>query len=106
MRLEKGLSQEEMAFQCSCYPSHIGQIERAEGNPSLDTLCRLADGLEVSLSELLDFGKEMDISPDEEICNKIFAYARPLSPYAKKQLLTIVKAFARTVSEERGEAEE
>ena len=101
LRLAKGLSQEALAFQCSCYASHIGQIERGEGNPSLDTLCRIADGLDLTVSELLDFDTEFKNNETDEMLCKIVAYVKPLPAYAKKQLMNIVKSFVRALKESK-----
>ena len=38
IRTSRHLSQEELAFQCNMQASHIGQIERGQKNPTLDTL--------------------------------------------------------------------
>jgi transcriptional regulator with XRE-family HTH domain len=48
-----GLSQEALALEAEVNRTFVSQIERAIGNPSLHTLCRLASRLELSCSELL-----------------------------------------------------
>ena len=55
LRLERGLSQAEFAYNGSFNRNYIGMVERGERNPSLKTLCRIADALGVSLSELFNF---------------------------------------------------
>lgn len=95
IRTRLGLTQEELAFRCNMHASHIGFLERGERNPSLETLSRLARGLEIPLHELLNFGEEANILVQDEMTNRILAYIRPLSPTAKKQLYTIVKAFSQ-----------
>ena len=42
------LSQEEFANTIGLSPSHLREIEHARGNPTLDTLDRIAKGLEVT----------------------------------------------------------
>lgn len=58
IRLEMELSQEEMAYRCDTHPSHIGQLERGKRNPTLETLEGIAEGLNISIAELVDFERE------------------------------------------------
>ena len=55
IREKRKLSQENLALLCNIDRTHIGRIERLERNPSLDILSKIAIGLNISLSELLDF---------------------------------------------------
>lgn len=55
IRNERGLTQEGLALICNLDRTYIGRLERMERSPSLGTLKKLADGLGMSLSELLDF---------------------------------------------------
>ena len=43
------MSQEELSEKCSINPSYIGQIERGEKSPSLQTLYAIADGLQMDI---------------------------------------------------------
>lgn len=95
IRHELGLSQEELAFRCGMQPSHIGFIERGQRNPTLDTLERVALGLGVSVSDLLNFDAGPQILSYDVTTNKILSFVLPLGDKEKKQLLTIVRAFAR-----------
>ena len=52
-RLEKKLSQEELAHKCDFDRTYISLLERAKRNPSYFNLLRLCAGLEVTVSELL-----------------------------------------------------
>ncbi len=53
-RLDKKLSQEELAHRCNFDRTYISLLERAKRNPSYFNLLRLCVGLEVKLSELLE----------------------------------------------------
>lgn len=55
LRIERNLSQEKLALLCGIDRTHIGRIERLERTPSLVILQKIADGLEMSLTELLTF---------------------------------------------------
>lgn len=56
LRLSKELSQEKLAQICDLDRTYISGIERGIRNVSLLNIKKLADALEVSPSELLQFG--------------------------------------------------
>lgn len=53
VRIENGLSQEELADLAGLHRTYISQIERGLKSPSLRSLEQIANGLGVTLSELL-----------------------------------------------------
>ncbi len=55
LRKERGLSQEALALLCDIDRTYVGRIENMKRNPSLEILAKLAEGLNVKLSDLLDF---------------------------------------------------
>ncbi len=52
-RLERGLSQEELAALAGLHRTYIGSVERAERNISIDSMERLAQALKLDVSDLL-----------------------------------------------------
>ena len=54
VRLERGFSQEELAYSCGLTLSQIGRIERGVINTSLSTVFVIARTLKVELSYLFD----------------------------------------------------
>ncbi len=46
------MSQEELAYKAGLRPAHLGQIERAVKKPTVDTIGKLAEALNVEASEL------------------------------------------------------
>ena len=57
-RKEIGLSQQELADKLNLSLNFVGKIEVAFSKPSLDTLIKIADGLEVSVSDLCKFSSK------------------------------------------------
>jgi ribosome-binding protein aMBF1 (putative translation factor) len=53
LREKRGWSQERLANRAELNRSYMGEIERATAMPSLATAAKLADALEVPLSELI-----------------------------------------------------
>ena len=51
-RLEKGWSQEELAFECDLHRTYIGAVERGERNITVLNLIKIKEKLGVSLGEL------------------------------------------------------
>jgi len=55
LREKKGLSQQDLADDCGIPRNQIGRIERAKINTGIKTLIRIANALDIELSELLRF---------------------------------------------------
>jgi transcriptional regulator with XRE-family HTH domain len=53
IRLDKGMSQEEVAIEAGIERSYMGAIERGERNPSYDKILSIAKAIRVKPSELL-----------------------------------------------------
>ena len=53
LRIEKRISQEELAHSLGYHLSYIGQLERGLKSPTLRTLFNIAQMFEISLSALL-----------------------------------------------------
>jgi transcriptional regulator with XRE-family HTH domain len=53
LRKQKGLSQEELAFQAGINRNYVGQIEREEKSPTVDVVEKLCGSLGVTPSTLL-----------------------------------------------------
>ncbi len=91
IRKEKRLSQEDLGYKSDLHYTHIGAIERAEKNWSIDTLIKVASGLNVTVNDLLDFPPKPE---DIRILKKsIIAEIKESSPEALK----IFSDMARSV---------
>ena len=53
LRLEKGISKEEVSQTAGINPAYYGQVERGLKCPTIDTLYKISLALDVSLSELV-----------------------------------------------------
>lgn len=52
VRVAKGVSQEQLAFDAAIDRSYLGGVERCDENPSVDTLDKIAGVLGIELAEL------------------------------------------------------
>jgi transcriptional regulator with XRE-family HTH domain len=52
-REELGLTLREVALNAGLSVPYIANLEKARGNPTLDTLVRLSEALDVQLAEML-----------------------------------------------------
>ena len=99
-RRQLGLTMEEMAYRCGLHASYIALLESGKRNPSLDTLEKVALGLDVQLCDLLDFNQEPEITIYDTTTNKIISTVSKLSERDREQALVVVNALAK-VAEER-----
>ena len=53
LRQQKGLTQEELAFEAEIDLTYMGGIERGRRNPSLLVMARISEALSVPLTKLL-----------------------------------------------------
>lgn len=59
-RLQKSLSQEELATKANLHRTYIGMVERAERNITVINLLKICQALGISMSELLRFQGKKD----------------------------------------------
>lgn len=55
IREERGLSQEALALICGINRTYIGRIENLQRNPSLIIISKIANGVNMSLSEFFNY---------------------------------------------------
>jgi transcriptional regulator with XRE-family HTH domain len=54
VRRERGLSQEELAFECGLHRTYVSGVERGIRNPTVVVLEKIAEALKVPAGRLLD----------------------------------------------------
>lgn len=63
MRLERGLSQEELAHRASLHPTWISHLESGRENPAWGTVRRLAAALDLPLDTLAARAERLESEP-------------------------------------------
>lgn len=65
LRESRGWSQELLAYRADINRSYFGEIERGLATPSLAVLVKIADALEIRLSELLAHCEDATAVPEK-----------------------------------------
>ena len=55
IRIEQGLSQEQLSEISGLHRTYLGSLERGERNPTLLTLIKISQSIKIDLSHLVDF---------------------------------------------------
>lgn len=92
LRNEKHMSQEELAFKAGISPAHLGQIERAVKNPTIDTIGKIASALDVPVTDLFSTDR-IAPTPHSVTIGKINAQLIDMSEEEQKDILRIIRIF-------------
>ena len=90
MRLKHNLSQEQLALRADITTAYLGQIERDEKNPTVKLIEKIANALNMSLSELFS-DQKFDNECTDEILNDIIFELSYLSIEEKQEVLQIIR---------------
>jgi len=99
IRTDLNITQEELAFKCNLQSAHLGQLERGEKSPTLETLQKIADGLCITVSDLLNFGSALPANKLDSKTNKIIAITQNRSDAEKAKIYSMIKILIRNHSE-------
>ena len=92
LRTERHMSQEELSFKAGISPAHLGQIERALKNPTIDTVAKIAAALDIPVTTL--FTMDSVSAPDQNATiGKINAQLLSMSEEEQKDILRIIRIF-------------
>ena len=90
-RLALRLTQEQLAELAGVSLQHIGEIERGQGNPTLNSLVKLSDALDISLSELFENSEQY--KSEKEMRDLLHQLVEQSSEPGLKQLLSIARCM-------------
>lgn len=93
-RASLSISQEELAHRASMHAAHIGQIERGDKSPTIDSLVKIVDALEITLAELFDF-KTKPKNIEDPIIEKITSYVKVMDSEEQLDVYKTIKMLAR-----------
>lgn len=92
LRTQRHMSQEELSFKAGISPAHLGQIERALKNPTVDTLAKIAAALDIPISYLFTMDTA-SVEPQNTTVGKISAQLLGMSEEEQKDILRIIRIF-------------
>jgi XRE family transcriptional regulator, regulator of sulfur utilization len=91
LRRERGLSQEDLGYRSELHSTHIGAIERGEKNWSIDTLIKVAKGLNIEIADL--FAPFLSSTDSKLLKKSLIEGINTASPEALQMLLDLSKGF-------------
>lgn len=91
LRLENALTLENLAGEAGITPSFLGEIERNNKKPSIESLEKIATALRISLFELLHYNVDSLASSDNYYLNKILIEVRNCSNAEQEALYRLLK---------------
>ena len=88
LRQQQGLSLEKLALECEMNPAFLGHVERGMRCPTIYTLQRICDGLQIGLAEL--FLEDSPETPNAVPIRHISAKMAKLTPEQAGHVAQIV----------------
>lgn len=98
-RHKLGLTQEELGERARLHYSYIGQVERGNKIPSLKTLKKIAQALNIKLEVLLEDSPEKEISPQHLLAQELMATIKNSPPEDIKMYIRIIRQIQNRLRE-------
>lgn len=95
LRNTKGWTQEELGRRADLSYKFIGEIERGQQNPSLDTIVKIAAAMKVELLELFHF--EQETVDKTAIENRIDRIMKAMPDEDMRRLLMVLRVLCSVV---------
>ena len=93
IRVSKNISQERLAELCKLHPTYIGQIERGEKSPTLESIFKISHGLDISIERLFQNLYEYPAMDKTDYALKIYNDFLELPEEKQKKLYNIISAI-------------
>ena len=88
-RMQLGYSQERLAEISGCHPTDIGQVERGEKNPTLESIEKIASALRISMSKLFE-NLDVDDNNERNIPLECYEFMLTKSKAEQEQIYKII----------------
>ncbi|MBQ3055059.1 MAG: helix-turn-helix transcriptional regulator [Oscillospiraceae bacterium] len=88
IRNSKNISQERLAEMSGLHPTYIGQLERGEKSPTLESIYKISKGLEMTVGAL--FSHMEGTSEEESYAVKLYNKVLPLSSEKQEIIYKII----------------
>jgi transcriptional regulator with XRE-family HTH domain len=98
-RTQRGMSQEKLALECGMNAAFLGHVERGLRCPTVYTLQRICDGLQINIAEL--FLSELDgDAPGASSIRHVEELMSGLTPQQAKRVARLVDDAAALLQED------
>lgn len=94
LRTERGLSQEQVALAAGITPAYLGQVERGQKNPTVQTIERVCGAMSVPLSIFFS-GAETALPVSDDIDRQIMGQLSTMTTEERTLVLQVVKSMAQ-----------
>ena len=103
LRLKRGMSQETVALNCDMNPAFLGHVERGMRCPTVNTLQRICNGLDITLTELILTQSGEEQTPDDPrnaSVQHVLDVMSHLTPTQAERMAAIVENAHRLLDDE------
>ncbi len=90
LRIERGLSQEQLALSANITPTYLGQIERNQKSPTIRILEQICTAMNVSFSDFFDDAPPATID-DDVLTKQLVTLVKNRSNDEKQLIINITK---------------
>ena len=90
-RQDKGLSQEQLALKANLNTTFLGQVERTIKKPTIDTLEKIVNALDITFEDLFSFERNAIKYKDSTITDKIAFELNGRSKEEQTEIYNLVK---------------
>lgn len=98
IRKQNEMSQEKLAEEADMNVANIRQIEAMKGNPTMESLAKIARAFGIRPQDLLDFDREyrrLEVYGDaEQVIHDLLA---PLKPEEQAEIVSVVSMICTTM---------
>lgn len=92
IRKQQGMSQELLGERSGLHTNYIGQVERGEKNVTVESLERIANGLNISLEQLF---RHLDPVPPTDDLHRLLLLLEDRPPQDKQLALQLLQSVFR-----------
>lgn len=92
-RLKADISQENLALSAGIYPAYLGRLERGEKCPTVDTLLKISNALNIPIVDLLSLNEDKKCI-DSEITYRIERAIEKIPVEKRKDAVELLEDIA------------
>jgi len=91
IRMDRGITQEELAFQINTSAAYVSNIERGVKKPSLQKLSDIADILHVTVNDLIYDQTDISAPTDDELLKVLSLWEPEKQEQLKSNIVNILQ---------------